>query len=46
LAPLPRPQALLEAGADANARDDNQNTALHYAAGYGNVESATALLER
>ena len=39
-------QALLEAGADANSKDDNENTALHYAAGYGNVPAATLLLEQ
>ena len=39
-------QALLEAGADANAKDENDNTALHYAAGYGNTDAAALLLDR
>lgn len=39
-------QVLLEAGADANAVDANDNTALHYAAGYGNLEAAQLLLDK
>jgi ankyrin repeat protein len=29
-----------------NAKDENANTALHYAAGYGNIDAATLLLDR
>ena len=39
-------QVLLEAGADVDALDSNENTALHYAAGYGNVEAATLLMDK
>ncbi len=42
----PHHQVLLEAGADANAVDANDNTALHYAAGYGNLEAAQLLLDK
>lgn len=42
----PRVQVLLEAGADVNAVDANENTSLHYAAGYGNQEAAKLLLEK
>lgn len=38
-------QALLEAGADVNAIDSNKNTALHYAAGYGNATATQLLLD-
>lgn len=44
--PLPTQQVLLDAGADVNVVDSNENSALHYAAGYGNVEAARLLLER
>lgn len=37
---------LLEAGATVDALDSNENTALHYAAGYGNIEAAKLLLEK
>lgn len=42
----PPAQALLDAGADANAKDENANTALHYAAGYGNSDAAALLLDQ
>lgn len=44
--PLLPPQVLLEAGAEVNAVDANDNSALHYAAGYGNVEAAQLLLAK
>ena len=44
--PPPCPQVLLEAGADVNALDVNENTALHYAAGYGNMDSAQLLMDK
>lgn len=39
-------QALLEAGADVKTVDDNDNTALHYAAGYGYMDTAQQLVDR
>ena len=39
-------QALMDAGANVNAVDDNDNTALHYAAGYGNIEVARILVNK
>lgn len=37
---------LIEAGAKLDQKDNNQNTALHYAAGYGQVESVKLLIDR
>ena len=42
----PPGQALLDAGAAVDALDGNQNSALHYAAGYGNIEAARLLLDK
>ena len=39
-------RALLGAGADANAIDHNKNTALHYAAGYGQAECVGLLIKQ
>lgn len=39
-------QALIEAKAALDIIDNNQNTPLHYAAGYGQAESVKLLLER
>lgn len=36
----------MDAGANVNAVDDNDNTALHYAAGYGNIEVARILVNK
>lgn len=36
----------MDAGANINATDDNSNTALHYAAGYGNLQVAELLVSR
>jgi hypothetical protein len=36
----------MEAGAKLDAKDANSNTALHYAAGYGQAESVKLLLEK
>lgn len=44
--PLLLAQVLLDAGADVNAVDANENSALHYAAGYGNLEAAQLLLDK
>ncbi|OIW13266.1 hypothetical protein TanjilG_25745 [Lupinus angustifolius] len=38
-------QVLIEAGAKVDALDNNKNTALHYAAGYGRKECVALLLE-
>nr|GEU65236.1 hypothetical protein [Tanacetum cinerariifolium] len=38
-------QVLLEAGVKVNALDNNNNTALHYAAGYGRKECVVLLLD-
>lgn len=38
-------QTLLEKGANANAKDKNNNTALHYAAGYGQADMVKLLLD-
>ena len=38
-------EALLEARATVDALDKNNNTALHYAAGYGKKECVVLLLE-
>ena len=35
-----------EAGADVDAKDGNDNTPLHYAAGYGQAEAIQLLLDR
>ena len=37
---------LLEAGAAVDAADNNSNTALHYAAGYGQDEGVALLLKQ
>lgn len=39
-------QALIAAKAKLDAVDNNKNTALHYAAGYGQAESCKLLVER
>jgi cytohesin len=39
-------QALLDAGADVNAKDENDMTALHYAAEYGHEEIVELLLAK
>ena len=39
-------EALVEAKADIEAMDNNNNTALHYAAGYGQEESTKLLLKQ
>ncbi len=36
----------MEAGAKLDALDNNQNTPLHYAAGYGQAESCRMLIEK
>lgn len=41
----PRSQVLLEAGASPNVGDNNNNTALHYAAGYGQADIVKLLLD-
>lgn len=38
-------QVLLEAGAKADALDNNKNTPLHYAAGYGRKDCVELLLK-
>jgi ankyrin repeat protein len=38
--------ALIEAKAKLDAVDNNKNTALHYAAGYGQAESCRILLKQ
>jgi ankyrin repeat protein len=37
---------LLSFGADVNASDNNKNTALHYAAGYGQDDGVKLLLKQ
>jgi hypothetical protein len=37
---------LIEAGAKLDLVDNNQNTALHYAAGYGQVDTVKLLIDR
>jgi ankyrin repeat protein len=37
---------LIAAKADVDIKDSNQNTPLHYAAGYGQAESVKLLLDR
>lgn len=39
-------QVLIEAKAKLDAVDNNQNTALHYAAGYGQAEACKLLVEK
>ena len=39
-------QVLLSFGADVNASDNNKNTALHYAAGYGQDDGVKLLLKQ
>ena len=39
-------EALIAAGADIEATDNNKNTALHYAAGYGEEDSLHLLLKQ
>jgi ankyrin repeat protein len=39
-------QVLLSFGADVDASDNNKNTALHYAAGYGQDEGVKLLLKQ
>ena len=39
-------RALIDAKAALDIVDNNKNTALHYAAGYGQAESVKILLER
>ena len=39
-------EVLLEAGASVDAADNNQNTALHYAAGYGQDDGVALLLKQ
>ena len=39
-------EVLLEHKADVEAKDNNQNTALHYAAGYGQLETTQLLLKQ
>ena len=43
---MPHWQMLIEAGADIDAVDENKNTAAHYSAGYGNVESVSLLKKK
>ena len=38
--------AILDKGANVNARDDSQKTPLHWACGYGHMEVAMALVDR
>jgi ankyrin repeat protein len=38
-------EVLLEAGINVDALDKNNNTALHYASGYGKKECVVLLLE-
>ncbi len=37
---------LIEAKANVDIKDSNQNTPLHYAAGYGQADSVKLLLDR
>jgi len=39
-------KVLIEAKAKLDAVDNNQNTALHYAAGYGQAEACKLLVEK
>jgi ankyrin repeat protein len=39
-------EALLEGGADADEKDDEGRTALHFACGYGEIKCAEILLKR
>jgi len=39
-------QVLLSFGADVDSSDNNKNTALHYAAGYGQDEGVKLLLKQ
>lgn len=41
-----RVQVLLEFGAEVDAADANENTALHYAAGYGQADGVRLLLKQ
>ncbi len=41
-----RAQVLLSFGADVDASDNNKNTALHYAAGYGQSQGVELLLKQ